>query len=161
MAGGTIQMIKGFLVELFSSLEVGKWWRIPCLLSGSGENDGELQATCVNCGGLSDAWPLGQSERRKKISTFMLCLPWSSENSTDPLCAVEHRTICDHLVTVTLFCQGHTNQSGHRKAQGAWPTLEVAVAILGIFSLYWLLGRWARCSLVCQGGKLEMWIGPS
>ena len=42
--------------------------------------------------------------------------------------AVGPRTVCDHLLTASPFRRGHQNKSGHRKAQGAWPSLEVAVA---------------------------------
>lgn len=75
-----------------------------------------------------------------------IIIPFSSRIQIQCVCLDVHETPWTPLAqwkpewyATTLFCQGHPNLSGHRKAQGAWLSLEVAVALLWIFSLYWLL----------------------
>jgi hypothetical protein len=113
-----------------------------------------------------ELWPIRTFKKPQLDSVCLLWCPWNSINPLSCVCFDVHETpstpsrVCFDVHEtpstpslaqwnprryVTTWLQlyhssrGHPTQSGRRKAQGAGPSLEVSVALLGIFSQHWLL----------------------
>ena len=141
---------------MYSRLEVVKWWFLPCLFSGSGENDEELMAACVHCWSTSKAWSLWPIRMLKNISIFTVSA-WVFIKLHGPL--LSSRTQKD------MWPLGYSDTVLPRNLKPEWPLQSPRSLILSgsCCSPAWdvyptLANGWdtGPSSLVFQGGQLKM-----